>query len=218
MLARSVSRGIVPRPRRISKFRAALYNRATPFRESNMSIRKLLLFVIGIGALSVAFAGQDEAALFDRVERSAYTDLLRDAATAYGAERYDEAFAKFRRTACAGDKQSQSALGRMYLLGQGIQRDDLTGYSWLKMAAEFIYPKYQSVVRALEEAMTPAQRSVADTKVAALRERYSLGATGMSCTQSASQGGHIIDQIICTPRREGRRLLLRRCDSATALD
>lgn len=177
-----------------------------------MTIGKWLLLAAGICTSAQAFAAESDAALFERVEPSAYRDMVRDAASAYGAEHYDDSFAKFRRTACAGDKQSQSALGRMYLLGQGVQRDDLTGYAWLKLAAEFIYPKYQSVVRALEEAMTPEQRKIADSRVAVLTERYSLGATGMSCSQSASKGGHIIDQIVCTPRREGRRVLLRRCD------
>lgn len=173
---------------------------------------KSLLLAAGICMLSHAFAGESGAEMFERVEPSAYRDMVRDAASAYGAGHYDDAFAMFRRTACAGDKQSQSALGRMYMLGQGVQRDDLTGYAWLKLAAEIIYPKYQSVVRALEESMTPEQRTVADSRVAVLKERYSLGATGMSCSLSASKGGHIIDQIVCTPRREGRRMLLRRCD------
>ena len=180
--------------------------------ESNMSFGKWVLLLCAICVVSPTFAAESDSASFERIERSAYRDMLRDAASAYGAGRYDESFAMFRRTACAGDKQSQSALGRMYLLGQGVQRDDLTGYAWLKLAAEFIYPKYQSVVRALEESMTPEQRKIAEGRVAVLKERYSLGATGMSCSQSASKGGHIIDQIVCTPRYEGRRLLLRRCD------
>lgn len=177
-----------------------------------MAIRKGLLLAAGICMLSQAFAGESGTELFERVEPSAYRDMLTDAASAYGAGSYDDSFARFRRTACAGDKQSQSALGRMYLLGQGVQRDDLTGYAWLNLAAEVIYPKYQSVVRALEEAMTPEQRKIADGRVAVLKERYSLSATGMSCSLSASKGGHIIDQIVCTPRNEGKRLLLRRCD------
>ncbi len=83
--------------------------------------------------------------------------------------------------------------------GEGTERDDLTGYAWLKLAAEFIFPKYQSVVRALEESMTPDQRRVADGLVADLGKRYSLGATNMSCNVGASTGGHIMDQIVCTP-------------------
>lgn len=173
---------------------------------------KTLLIIAGLCVVQPVVAGEWESTRFDRVERSAYADLLRDAASAYAAGQYEDSFVKFRRTACAGDKQSQSALGRMYLLGQGTRRDDLTGYAWLKLAAEVIYPKYQSVVRALEEAMTPDQRKIADERVALFRERYSLGPTGMSCSLSASKGGHIVDRIVCTPRSEGRRVLLRRCE------
>jgi TPR repeat protein len=161
----------------------------------------------------IVHAGELDLSKFERVAPSAYTDMLRDAASAYGAGHYEQSFGLFQRVACAGDKQSQSALGRMYMLGQGVKRDDLTGYAWLKLSAEVIYPKYQSVVRKLEEAMTPEQRQIADARVARLSSLYSLSASRMSCSQSASKGGHIIDQIVCTPQREGKRFLLRQCDA-----
>ncbi|WP_422241805.1 hypothetical protein [Dokdonella sp.] len=172
----------------------------------------LLVFLSGLLLPPLVVAAELDLSQFERLAPSAYRDMLRDAATDYGAKRYDASFAKFKRLACAGDKQSQSALGRMYMLGQGIKRDDLTGYAWLKLAAEVIYPKYQSVAHQLEEAMTPEQREIADARVAFLSARYSLGNSRMSCTLNASKGGHIIDRIICTPQREGRRLLLRICD------
>ena len=178
-----------------------------------MSLKIVFFCAIGLLSSSFVHAGQTDSSKFDQVMPSVYSNALRDAASAYGAKRYDESFEKFQRTACAGDKQSQSALGRMYLLGQGTKRDDLTGYAWLKLAAEFIFPKYQSVVRGLEEAMTPEQRRIADAKAADLSARYGKAATNMSCNLSASKGGHIMDQIVCTPKYEGNRLLLRKCDA-----
>lgn len=178
------------------------------------SLAKALLFLIpGLFSLS-ASAAELDLGQFEQVMPSEYSNMLREAASDYGAKRYDASFPKFQRLACAGDKQSQSALGRMFLLGQGIERDDLTGYAWLKLAAEVIYPKYQSVVRQLEDAMTPEQRAIADTRVAFLSARYSLGNSRMGCTLTATKGGHIIDQIICTPQRVGRRLILRKCDDS----
>ena len=172
------------------------------------------LFVLSLCQFAVA--AELDLSRFDKVMPSVYSNLTRDAAQAYGAKRYDKAFNLFQRAACAGDKQSQSALGRMYMLGQGTKRDDLTGYAWLKLAAEMIYPKYQAVVRQIEEAMTPEQHTMADALVADLGSRYSLGASRMGCTLSASKGGHIIDQIVCTPQSQGNRLLLRKCDIAAA--
>lgn len=181
-----------------------------------MSLKIMLVCVIALLSSPLVHAGSMESSRFDRVMPSEYANDVRDAASAYGAKRYDESFKLFQRTACAGDKQSQSALGRMYLLGQGTKRDDLTGYAWLKLAAEFIFPKYQSVVRGLEEAMTPEQRQIADARAADLSARYSIAATNMSCNLSASKGGHIMDQIVCTPKYEGNRLLLRKCDASAA--
>jgi TPR repeat protein len=178
-----------------------------------MSLKMVYSCLLALSVSPLVQAGELDLSKFDRVSPSEYADMLRSAASAYGAERYDQSFELFRRVACAGDKQSQSALGRMYMLGQGVKRDDLTGYAWLKLSAEVIYPKYQAVVRKLEESMTPEQRQIADARVARLRDRYSLAGSRMSCELSASKGGHIIDRIVCTPQREGRRLLLRQCDA-----
>ncbi|HEY0229604.1 MAG TPA: hypothetical protein VGC55_00010 [Dokdonella sp.] len=153
---------------------------------------------------------------FERVFPQEYTQMLRNAKIAYEHERYDEAFRLFQRTACAGDKESQSALGRMYLLGQGVTRDDLVGYAWLKVAAEILFPGYQKIVHQLEDAMTPQQRSIADVEANQRIALYGIAATNMSCGKTASRRGHIVDQIECTPERDGARFLLRRCADAPA--
>jgi hypothetical protein len=167
----------------------------------------LLGAVVFIVAAGVARADDD----FDRVLPGDYRQMLLDAKNAYDGKRYDEAFHAFQRTACGGNKESQSALGRMYLLGQGVARDDLTGYAWLKVAAEVRFRGYQAIVEKIEHAMTPAQHAIADPEATRLIGLYGLRATKMSCNLAASQGGHIQDSIVCTPRPDGTRMLLRRC-------
>src|SRR5512147_89376 len=93
------------------------------------------VWVLALAAFAgVALAADD--AVFEQIQPGAYTDMLRDASMAYDRKDYDQAFALNRRTACGGDKTSQAILGRMYVLGQGAQRDDIAGYAWIKLAAE----------------------------------------------------------------------------------
>ncbi len=162
-----------------------------------------------------AFAGVAPAAddaVFEQVQPGAYTDMLRDASTAYDKKEYDQAFALNRRTACGGDKTSQAILGRMYVLGQGTQRDEIAGYAWIKLAAEFSYADYTSLARKLEGAMTPEQRSQANARAESLRKLYGLAATGMSCHAESRRGAYLLDSVVCTPQSAGGgRLELRRC-------
>lgn len=173
-------------------------------------------------ALLVALAGASAAhadpfdASFERVLPGDYRELRLDAKNAYAGKRYDEAFHAFQRTACAGDKESQSAIGRMYLLGQGVARDDITGYAWLKVAAEVRQRGYQGIVDKIEHAMTPAQRQLADPEARRLIDLYGLRATKMSCNLSATQGGHILDAVTCTPQDDGPNLMLKRCAAPVA--
>lgn len=170
-----------------------------------------LAFLAAAMPLAAAPAPEKE---FDRVYPAEFRDMLRDAKIAYGKEDYARAFRLFERTACAGDKASQSALGRMYLLGQGTERDDLTGYAWLKLASEVIFPGYQRIVRQLESAMDAQQLALAQEGSKQLAAFYSIGATRISCHKNSSRDGFIIDEIICTPYQDGNQYLLRRCEGA----
>ncbi|MEO5623985.1 MAG: hypothetical protein ABJB02_07060 [Dokdonella sp.] len=171
----------------------------------------ILAALVASTAFPALAASTSSTTDFERVFPSSYRDMLRDAKRAYGAKQYDEAFKLFQRSACAGDKESQSAVGRMYLLGQGVQRADLVGYAWLKVAAEVIFPGYQSIIAKLDSAMTPAQHETADRLAKTTIDRYGMVATHMSCQKNASRGGHIVDSIVCTPENQGSQLLLKRC-------
>jgi TPR repeat protein len=103
----------------------------------------ITLWIIGLVAVASAWAG-DEAQV-ERVQYDAWYNSLRDAAVAYDHKDYPRAFALYRNAACAGDKTSQSILGRMYLLGQTPTADDLTGYAWIKLSAEFNFAEFTSL-------------------------------------------------------------------------
>ncbi len=173
-------------------------------------MKKSVLWTTGLLAVA-ATAGADDAA-FERVQYNAYYNSLRDAAVAYDHKDYARAFELSRRAACAGDKNSQSIIGRMYLLGQTPARDDLAGYAWIKLAAEFNYTGFTSLARKLEDSQTPEVRQVANARADALRKLYGMGATNMSCHGESRHGAYLIDSVVCTPKDGGGgEFLLRRC-------
>jgi TPR repeat protein len=168
----------------------------------------LWLFVISsIGGIARA---ADDAA-FDLVLPDRYNAMLRDGGRAYDRKDYAQAFELNRRTACAGDKTSQAIVGRMYVLGQGTPRDELTGYGWIKLAAEFGFAEYTSLAHKLEGAMTPERRAQASARAEAMHKNYGLVATGMSCHGESRHGVYIIDAVVCTPPSDGGMVRLHRC-------
>jgi len=164
--------------------------------------------------ISAAAWAADES--FEPVLPGAYHDILHDASTAYDKKDYARAFELNQRAACAGDKTSQAILGRMYILGQGVERDEVYGYAWVRLAADFAFADFTSLSRKLEAAMTPAQLEKGNGRADALREKYGFAATNMSCHGTSRRGVYLIDSVVCTPESEGGRLLLRKCVGAQA--
>jgi len=173
-------------------------------------MKRLGLLVLLLSA-TAASAADDS---FERVLPGAYQDLLHDASSAYDKKDYARAFELNQRGACAGDKTSQAILGRMYILGQGVPRDDVAGYAWIRLAADFSFADFTSLARKLEAAMTPAQKAAGEAKADVLRKNYGPAATNMSCHGESRRGVYLIDSVVCTPESEGGRLLLRRCEAA----
>jgi len=58
---------------------------------------------------------------------------------------YDAAAGYFRLAARWADKMAQFNLGMLYVNGQGVERDPLRGWAWIKLSAERGYPKNVSV-------------------------------------------------------------------------
>jgi hypothetical protein len=167
-------------------------------------------------AASVCAAHAMDNAVFERVAADEYADMLREGGVAYDHKDYARAFELNKRTACAGDKTSQAIIARMYLLGQGVVRDDFAGYAWIKLAAEIKFGDFTSLSRKIEAALKPAQLAQAQAAAAELRKNYSLAATNMSCRGESRHGAYLIDSVVCTPQSDGGGMvLLRRCvDSA----
>ena len=175
-------------------------------------MNKLILF--GLLLLSVtAWAANDS---FERVLPGTFHDILREASAAYKKQDYARAFELNQRASCAGDKTSQAILGRMYVLGQGTQKDDITGYAWIRLAADFNYAEFTSLSAKLENAMTPDKREKGKARAEALRRKYGFAATNISCHGTSRRGVYLIDSVVCTPESEGGKLLLRRCVGAEA--
>ena len=184
-----------------------------------MPYRQLARCAFAAAMLSAALATTNRAHAgdapgFDRVFPSVYADLLFNAKTAYEGKRYDEAFPLMQKAACAGDKESQWIVGHMYLLGQGVARDDFTGYAWIKVAAEFNSHEYRSTAETIEKAIGPRQLPAVQTETRRFIDDYGLRGTNMSCNRAASQHGHIMDRIICTPQSDGQFVMLRQCAAA----
>jgi TPR repeat protein len=175
-------------------------------------MKKSLFVAIVMCALGTATAHAADSAVFERMPADKYADLLREGGLAYDHKDYARAFELNKRTACAGDKTSQAILARMYLLGQGIARDDYAGYAWIKLAAEIKFGDFTSLSRKIEGALKPAQLAQAQAAAAELRKNYGLAATGMSCRAESRHGAYIIDSVVCTPQSDGGGMvLLRRC-------
>jgi hypothetical protein len=174
-------------------------------------MRKSALWIMGLLAGAAAAWAADNA-VFERVSADKYADMLRDGGLAYDHKDYARAFELNKRTACAGDKTSQAIIARMYLLGQGVARDDFMGYAWIKLAAEIKFGDFTSLARKIEAALTPAQRAQADAKAAELRKNYGLAATNISCRAESRHGAYLIDSVVCAPQSDGGGMvLLRRC-------
>ncbi|MBO9662903.1 hypothetical protein [Dokdonella sp.] len=152
---------------------------------------------------------------FEAVLRRDYYEMLQRSDEALRDEKNPNAFALQQRLACAGNQPNQAALGGLYLAGRGATKDDLTGYAWLKLAAASGEPKYVKLSDALENAMTPEQRTLADAKVSKLKSLYAPVPTHMNCSQVKLRGSHRTE-LRCEPEKSTEKrdyVWLRRCES-----
>jgi hypothetical protein len=179
-------------------------------------MNKFALWTIGSLAIAAVASATDNS-VFERMPAEKYAEMLRDGGLAYDHKDYARAFELNMRTACAGEKTSQAIIARMYLLGQGVARDDYAGYAWIKLAAEIKFGDFTSLSRKIEGALKPAQLAQAQAAAAELRKNYGLAATNMSCRGESRHGAYLIDSVVCTPQSDGGGMvLLRRCVEAAA--
>jgi hypothetical protein len=177
-----------------------------------MTASTALALILGVANPGAAAPGPAE---FERVPVADYELLRQDALHAYYRHDYPAAFPRLRRLACAGDKPSQFLLGRMYILGQGTAKDELAGYAWIRLAAEFRFSDYTALAAKLAQALPTDRRTEGEAAAEDLRRRYGLLATGIGCRAESRHGGYLLDSVICTPPSDGSGLVrLRRCDPA----
>lgn len=74
---------------------------------------------------------------------------------------YDAAVGNFRLAAHWADKLAQFNLGMMYVNGDGVERDPLRGWAWIKLSAERGYPKNVAVAADIWDQFTDEHRKVA---------------------------------------------------------
>ncbi|MBI5242835.1 MAG: SEL1-like repeat protein [Elusimicrobia bacterium] len=123
---------------------------------------------------------------------------LDDAAAAYEAGKYEDAFDLLRPLARQGNAAAQNQLASMYALGQGVERDDAEAVKWLRRSAEqgyasaqfnlgVLYSNGQGVARSDAEAarwfQMAAEQGIADAQ-------FNLGALyegGQGVTQDYAE-------------------------------
>ena len=167
-------------------------------------------------AIALAVAAGSVSATDDAFERMTYNEfryMLRDAHLAYQRDDHARAFELYQRNACSGDKDSQFALGSMYLYGQGTAPDGLKAYAWLATAAEARELNYQKVFAQVRDVVPTEHRAAAERAADELRARYGMTAANVQCAMRAEAGTKIA-KLECKPPIDVRTgyVEVRRCE------
>lgn len=90
----------------------------------------------------------------------------------YAHRDYQGAFKYFEVGAYYADKLSQLTIGLMHLNGEGAQKDSVTAYAWLDLAAERGYPDFVATRDRVKAMLTSEQLAQAMALRKTLAERY----------------------------------------------
>lgn len=174
----------------------------------------LIAAALALGTAGAAAASIDKSR-FMRMTQSEYDLMVRDGHDAWQRSNDVSAQRNFLKSACAGDKDSQFALGTMYLTGEGAPADGLKAYAWYSLAAEIDDKRYRDAFAKVSELVPEQYREVAAAEGERLRQSYGLDATGQRCKMDA-QVGTRIQRRVCRPEITGgpqsRFYLVRQCD------
>jgi hypothetical protein len=129
--------------------------------------------------------------------------MIKEAHLANERDNKPRAFELYQRNACAGDKNSQFALGTLYLMGEGTAPDGMQAYAWYRVAAESGEPDYRKAVQNVEALIPGQHRAAADALARDYIARYGSAATGVTCEKRAEPGTRIT-RLECTPNIEAR--------------
>jgi TPR repeat protein len=159
-------------------------------------MRRILL------AASIAATGLAGSAIADQdwqtMDFQDWRLMLRDAHAAYEREDYEKAAERYVVTACMGDKNSQFALGSMYLMGHGVPADALKAYAWYKVASESREPDYLRAYERLDKVIPAEHRATAEAMAAQYLTDFGERATGVNCERRA-EAGTKISRLECKP-------------------
>jgi TPR repeat protein len=133
----------------------------------------------------------------------------------YAHKDYAGALKYFEVGSYYADKFSQLSTGLMYLNGEGVQKDPVTAYAWLDLAAEREYPNFVATRDSLKAQLTPEQLAQALELRKKLGERYAdavaqprmalqlrLGQTQITGSHTGYDSGanHVSTKADCGPQ------------------
>lgn len=101
---------------------------------------------------------------------------------------YPGALHYFEMGAYYADKFSQLSLGLMHMNGEGTDKDPITGYAWLDLAAERGYPEFLATRDRFRSELSPQQIEQAMAVRAELASRYGDAVAKWRLTMELRQG------------------------------
>jgi TPR repeat protein len=178
------------------------------------TVKRMNAIVFAVAAMGVAASAMATDEAFERMTYRDYVLMLRDAHLAYQRDDHAKAFELYARNACAGDKNSQFALGSMYLYGEGTGADGMKAYAWIATAAEAEEPRFRNLYEKLAKAIPKEHLAAAKEAAEATRKQYGEHATKNYCAMRA-EAGTKITELECKPPIDIRTgyVEVKRCDA-----
>lgn len=90
----------------------------------------------------------------------------------YARGEYEKAIRYFEYGARYADKLSQLSIGLMYRNGEGVERNPVTAYAWLALAAERHFPRFVATRDAVWSELDATQREQARAELLRLTAEY----------------------------------------------
>lgn len=178
-----------------------------------VGVRRMVVAMATMAAL-LAGSAQAREDNFERMRYGDYRNMIKEGHLAYARGNFDSAFQKFTRNACGGDKDSQFALGTMYLMGEGTQPNALMAYAWYSVAAETGEADYRKSLEKLASAIPAEYMDSAKQMAEDMNTRYGERATRNYCQKRAEVGTRVM-KLECKPNidPQTRFVDVKMCDA-----
>lgn len=122
-------------------------------------MRNVICLLLAIGAFASATA--QTVNINNYADNAPGTQFLERGNMFYRQGDYEEAVGNYRLAARWADKLAQFNLGMMYVNGDGVERDPLRGWAWIKLSAERGYPKNVQLAEEIWDQLDPQHRKIA---------------------------------------------------------